>query len=66
MTISCFVNALIDNIDKENIPKEIDLILDGGAFNGMYMLGSVFYLKEMERREKIKIKRTISLSGKTY
>lgn len=57
MTIATFVNALIDNIDKKDIPKEIDLILDGGAFNGIYMLGGTFYLKELERREKIKIKR---------
>lgn len=57
MTITSFVNALIDNLDNKNNPNEIDLILDGGAFNGIYMLGGTFYLKEMERREKIEIKR---------
>ena len=57
MTIAAFINSMIDNIDDKQIPKEIDLILDGGAFNGIYMLGGLFYLKEMERRGKIIIKR---------
>ena len=35
----------------------MDLILDGGAFNGIYMLGGLFYIKELEQREKINIKR---------
>jgi len=57
MTLNTYVNCLIDNIDNDNIPKEIDLVLDGGAFNGIYMMGALFYLKEIERREKIKINR---------
>ena len=57
MTISCFINALIDNINTNDIPKDIDLILDGGAFNGIYILGGLMYIKELERREKINIKR---------
>ena len=57
MTINTFINSLIDNIHDKNIPNELDLILDGGAFNGIYMLGGLFYLKELEKREKVKIKR---------
>ena len=58
MTLSCFVNALIDNnINISDVPKEMDLILDGGAFNGIYMIGGLLYIKELERREKIIIKR---------
>lgn len=56
MALSCFVNALIDN-NISDIPKEMDLILDGGAFNGIYMLGGLMYIKELEHREKINIKR---------
>lgn len=55
--MNILINTLIENIPEENIPKEIDLVLDGGAFNGIYMLGGLFYIKEMERRNKIIVKR---------
>ena len=51
--MNILINTLIENIPQENIPKEIDLVLDGGAFNGLYMLGGLFYIKEMEKRNKI-------------
>lgn len=55
------INNLIDNYTN-TIPlttecMDIDLILDGGAFSGCYMIGSLLYLKEMERRKIISIKR---------
>jgi len=37
--------------------KEIDIVIDGGAFNGSYAFGCLCFLKELERRNKIKIKR---------
>lgn len=55
--MNILINTLIENIPQENIPKEIDLVLDGGAFNGLYMLGGLFYIKEMEKRNKIIVKR---------
>lgn len=57
MILTSYVNSLIENIDKKNCPKEIDLVLDGGAFNGMYMLGALFYLKSLEEKKIIKINR---------
>jgi hypothetical protein len=57
MSLNAYVHSLIENIDKHDFPTEIDLVLDSGAFNGIYMLGALFYLKEAERRENIKIKR---------
>ena len=57
MALNAFVNTLIENIPDNNLPKEIDLVLDSGAFNGIYMLGGLFYLKELEVRGKVKIKR---------
>jgi hypothetical protein len=35
----------------------IDLVLDGGSFNGSYLVGAILFLKEMEKRKYIKIKR---------
>lgn len=57
MALNAFINTLIENIPDKHLSKEIDLVLDGGAFNGIYMLGGLFYMKELETREKIKIKR---------
>jgi hypothetical protein len=57
MALQAFISSLIKNVPKKNIPKEMDLILDGGAFNGIYMLGGLFYIKELEQRNKINVKR---------
>ena len=43
-----YLHTLIENLDKKNIPKEIDLILDGGAFNGAFQYGILLYIKELE------------------
>jgi hypothetical protein len=62
MALNTFINTLIENIPEKNLPPEIDLVLDGGAFNGVYMLGGLFYIKELESREKLKIKRVSGCS----
>ena len=62
MALNVFINTLIENIPEKHLSKEIDLVLDGGAFNGIYMLGGLFYMKELETREKIKIKRVSGCS----
>lgn len=59
--INNYVNKLIENIplkiNKNNKPLEIDLVLDGGLFNGSYLIGSLYFLREMEKQNYIKIKR---------
>lgn len=62
MALNTFINTLIENIDEKNIPNEIDLVLDGGAFNGIYMLGGLFYIKEMQNKNKLKIRRVSGCS----
>jgi hypothetical protein len=57
MKLSRFINDLIKNINIDNVPREIDLVLDGGAFNGAFQLGALMYLKQMEKNNIIKIKR---------
>jgi len=53
-----YVNRLIENLPEEtkNL-QHLDLVLDGGLFNGSYLVGAVYFLKEMERRQYIKIER---------
>ena len=59
--INDYVNKLIENlpddIKNRTTPEEIDLVLDGGVFNGSYHVGALYFLKEMERRKYIKINR---------
>ena len=62
MALNTFIKTLIENIPEKHIQLELDLVLDGGAFNGVYMLGGLFYIKELETREKIKIKRVSGCS----
>jgi len=53
-----YVNRLIENLpEEEKKLKHLDLVLDGGAFNGSYLVGALYFLKEMERRNYIKIER---------
>jgi len=59
--INEYVIKLIDNLpdDVKNVktPLRIDLVLDGGAFNGSYLIGALFFLKEMEKRNYITVER---------
>ena len=53
-----YVNKLIENLpDDSKKLQKIDLVLDGGIFNGSYLVGALYFLKEMERRKYIKIDR---------
>ena len=51
------IENLPQNIKDEKKCKTIDLVLDGGAFNGSYLTGAVHFLQEMQRRKYIKINR---------
>jgi len=62
MALNTFINTLIENIPNKHIPPELDLVLDGGAFNGIYMLGGLFYIKELEIKNKLKVKRVSGCS----
>ena len=57
MIMDIYVDSLIENVPKDNIPKEIDLVLDGGAFNAGYLLGALIYLKALEKKKMITVKR---------
>jgi len=55
--INTLIEELPNEVKKTENPIEIDLVLDGGAFNGSYLIGALYFLKEMENRNFIKIKR---------
>ena len=59
--IQTYVNKLIENLPSEfknsKDPLLIDIVLDGGVFNGSYLVGALYFLKGMEQRNYIKINR---------
>ena len=56
-----YINTLIDNLNlNESKPLELDLVLDGGGFKGSYLLGSLLYLNELEKKNYIKINRILT------
>lgn len=55
--INKFINNLTCDLDTNIIPKKIDLVISGGAFNGIYATGITMYLKKLEELNKIKIRR---------
>jgi len=62
--INSYINKLIENLpveikqNKENkTPMKVDLILDGGLFNGSYLVGALYFIKEMEVRKYITVER---------
>lgn len=55
-----YLRSLIDNLDKSKLPKKMNLVLDGGAFNGGYMVGILLYIRELER---LKLTQIHKISG---
>jgi predicted acylesterase/phospholipase RssA len=56
--ITEYVDILIENLpNKFKQLGHIDLILEGGMFNGSYLVGALYFLKEMEKRNYIIIDR---------
>ena len=51
------IENFIKDLDSKNIPKEIDIVLEGGTFNGTYELGIMMYIKKLEQMKKIKVRR---------
>ncbi len=49
-----YIDKLINNIPDTNYGN-INLILDGGAFSGSYILGSLYYIKQLERVGRLKV-----------
>lgn len=51
------IENLPDNFKNTNKPIKIDLVLDGGLFNGSYLLGALYFLKGLENKKYITIER---------
>ena len=51
------IKNLVSNIEKPETPLQLDVVFEGGAFNGSYELGVCYLLKELEKKEYIKVNR---------
>lgn len=60
--IENYVQNLMINLPKRKDPENINLILDGGIFNGSYLIGALYFLREMENQKYINIKKISSCS----
>lgn len=57
LNLEKLIEKFIKDLDCKHIPSEIDLVLEGGAFNGSYEIGILLYIKELEKRNKLKVNR---------
>ena len=55
MNIEDYAKNCVNNIAKPEKKETINLILDGGAFNGSYLIGAMYFLMEMEKKNYIAI-----------
>ena len=49
------IKKIIKNIPKSHNIQIIDLVLDSGFFNGSYLIGALYFLKELEYKKILKI-----------
>lgn len=57
-----FVDALVTNILNDEVPEKLDIVLEGSGMNGGYEIGSLCYLKALEKSKKTKIMRISGVS----
>jgi hypothetical protein len=55
---------MVNNIQTDSL--YIDLILSGGAFNAIYLVGCLYFFKEMERKKKLIIHRISTCSASSF
>lgn len=53
--IENYVQNLMANLPKKIGAENINLILDGGIFNGSYLIGALYFLREMEKQKYVTI-----------
>ena len=65
------VSSLVDNVDKNcvngsngsNDILDLDITMSGGAFNANYLVGCLYFLREMQNRNNIRIHRLSTCSA---
>lgn len=63
--MNTLISNMVSSVGVES-PKHIDLILSGGAFNAIYLVGCLYFIKEMENQNKIIIHRISTCSASSF
>lgn len=58
------IENMVNNIQTEAV--HVDLILSGGAFNAIYLVGCLYFFREMEHRNKMIIHRISTCSASSF
>ena len=62
-----YIDKLIVNLPPPpTTPIHIDLVMDGGAFNGSYLIGCLHFLKRMEKLKYVVIRRISGCSISSF
>ena len=48
-----YIHNLIENIPKREKPLHVDIVMEGGAFNGGYLYGILLFIKELKKKGQI-------------
>ena len=69
MNLQEVISSMVDNINNNNNNNnnclellEVDITMTGGAFNANYLVGCLYFLREMQHKNKIRIHRLSSCS----
>lgn len=60
--LETFIDALVSNIQNNEVPDKLDIVMEGGAMNGACHIGAMCYLKALEKEKKTKIMRISGVS----
>ena len=52
-----YIDNLCENYKNINEPIELDIIIEGGLFNGLYTAGSLFLIKKLEKKNYLRVNR---------
>ena len=49
-----YIEKLADNFIIPDKPINIDIVIEGGCFNGLYSVGALLLIKELEKENILK------------
>lgn len=62
----CIDKILVNLPPPPKNPTQIDLVMDGGAFNGSYLIGCLYFLKRLEKLKYVTIRRISGCSISSF
>jgi hypothetical protein len=62
----CIDKLLVNLPPPPKNPRQIDLVMNGGAFNGSYLIGCLYFLKRLEKLKHVTIRRISGCSISSF